>query len=301
MARPAITSNGKRVRQGAPTRPGTDPPTALVTGASTGIGRACVERLAARGWRVFASVRKAADAQSLADTIGERVTPLLFDVTDIPAIQAAGARVVAACGEGGLDGVVNNAGIAVAGPLEFLPPVELRHQLDVNVVGQVAVTQAVLPALRKARGRIILIGSIAGRSALPFTGAYSASKFALEALADAWRIELHPWGLDVVVIEPGAIATPIWETGTQYALRIMETLPPQVTEYYGRALDGMKRRAARGMGGLPPAAVAEVVERALTDRRPRARYLISATARVWLERLPTRLRDRLVLAGVKRL
>ena len=289
MANTAITSNGKRVRR------------AFVTGASTGIGRAAVERLVAGGWHVFASVRKAADAATLAGACGDRVTPLLFDVTDLPAVRAAGAQVVEQCGADGLAAIVNNAGMAVAGPLEFLPPEELRHQLDVNVVGQVAVTQAVMPALRKARGRIVMIGSIAGRSALPFTGAYSASKFALEAITDAWRIELAPWGIDVVVIEPGAIATPIWETGTKYAQRVLERVSPEVTEYYGPALEGMKRRAARGISGLPADDVAKVIERALTARRPRTRYLISARKRLWLERLPTRLRDRLVIAGVKRL
>ena len=291
MAESAKSSNGKRVRWG------------LVTGTSTGIGRACVDRLVAAGWQVYAGVRKPADAAALSTAHGERVVPLEFDLTDLAAVREAGARVVAERGEGGLQGVVNNAGIAVAGPLEFLPPEELRRQLDVNVVGQVAVTQAVLPALRRGGGRIVLVGSIAGRSALPFTGAYSASKFALEAIADSWRIELAPWHLPVVMIEPGVIATPIWDTAARHATAILERLPPQVQEYYGEALAGMRRRAARGMGGLPAAAVAAAVERALTARRPRARYVIGrdARTRVWLQRLPTRLRDRLVLAGVKRL
>jgi NAD(P)-dependent dehydrogenase (short-subunit alcohol dehydrogenase family) len=291
MARSAKTSNERQVRS------------VLVTGASTGIGRACMDRLAAGGWHVYASVRKQADAQAIAEAHGPAVTPLLFDLTDLAAIQAAGARVVAECGASGLQGVVNNAGIAVAGPLEFLPPAELRHQLEVNVVGQVAVAQWVLPALRTGRGRIILMGSISGRSAMPFTGAYAASKFALEAIADSWRIELAPWQLPVVMVEPGVIATPIWETAVRHATRVLDALPPQVQEYYGRALEAMRRRAARGMGGLPPTAVAEVVERALTARRPRARYVVGrdAKTRVWLQRLPTRLRDRLVLEGVKRL
>jgi len=291
MARTAVTSNERQVRWG------------LVTGTSSGIGRACVDRLVAAGWQLYATVRKPADAQALTSAYGERVTPLQFDLTDLPAVQAAGARVVAERGEAGLQGIVNNAGIAVAGPLEFLPPEELRHQLDVNVVGQVAVAQAVLPALRTGRGRIVLVGSIAGRSALPFTGAYSASKFALEAIADAWRIELAPWGLPVVMIEPGVIATPIWETAAQHATRILDRLPRQVDEYYGRALEGMRRRAARGMGGPAPAVVAAMVESALTVHRPRARYVVGRDARIrlWLQRLPTRLRDRLVIEGVKRL
>ena len=275
----------------------------LVTGASTGIGRACVDRLVAAGWRLYASVRQSAHAAALTAAHGDRVIPLVFDLTDLAAIETAGARIRAERGEGGLQGVVNNAGIAVAGPLEFLPPAELRHQLEVNVVGQVAVAQSVLPALRTGRGRIILMGSISGRSAMPFTGAYAASKFALEAIADSWRIELAPWQLPVVMVEPGVIATPIWETAARHATRVLDALPPQLQEYYGRALEAMRRRAARGMGGLPPTAVAEVVERALTARRPRARYVVGrdAKTRVWLQRLPTRLRDRLVLEGVKRL
>jgi NAD(P)-dependent dehydrogenase (short-subunit alcohol dehydrogenase family) len=292
MAESADTSNEKQVRWSA-----------LVTGASTGIGRACVDRLVNAGWRVYASVRKPGDARALDAAHGRAVTPMLFDLTDLPAIEAAGARIIAECGEAGLQGVVNNAGIAVAGPLEFLPPAELRHQLNVNVVGQVAVAQAVLPALRRGRGRIVLVGSISGRSALPFTGAYAASKFALEAIADSWRIELAPWQLRVIMVEPGVIATPIWDTAAHYANRMLETLSPQVQEYYGRALDAMRRRAARGIGGLPPTAVAAVVERALTARRPRARYVVGrdAKTRVWLQRLPTRVRDRIVLAALKRM
>jgi len=291
MGNTAITSSGKQVRWG------------VITGTSTGIGRACVDRLVAAGWHLYATVRRAEDARALLAAHGDRVVPLEFDLTDLPAVRSAGARVVSELGEAGLQGVVNNAGIAVAGPLEFLPPEELRRQLDVNVVGQVAMAQAVLPALRAGRGRIVLIGSIAGRSSMPFTGAYAASKFALEAVADAWRVELAPWELPVVMIEPGVIATPIWDTAARYATNILDGLPPLVQEYYGAALAGMRRRAARGVGGLPPARVAAVVERALTDRRPRARYLVGrdARTRLWLQRLPTRLRDRLVIEGVRRL
>ena len=284
-------------------RPPSFPPSVLITGASTGIGAACVAQLSARGWHVYASVRKAADAERLQTQYGGRVSVLEFDVTDAAAVGAAGARVVAERGERGLDGVVNNAGIAVAAPLEFLPIAELRHQLEVNVIGQVAVAQAVLPALRRARGRIVLVGSIAGRSALPFTGAYSASKHALEAIADAWRVELAPFGVHVAIVEPGVIATPIWSTAAAYAEAMLARLPPAVDHYYGRALDGLRARAARGVKGLPPEHVARAVEHALTARRPRSRYLVGrdARTRVWLQRLPDRLRDRLILAGVKRL
>src|SRR5690606_18247926 len=208
----------------------------LVTGASTGIGEACVERLVAAGWRVFASVRKATDAERLADTHGGRVSVVRFDVTDEAAVRTECARVVESCGEQGLDGVVNNAGMAVAGPLEFLPLSELRRQLEVNVIGQVGVVQALLPALRRARGRIVLIGSISGRAGMPFTGAYGASKHALEAIADAWRVELAPWGVRVLIIEPGVITTPIWDTAAAHADGMLAQLPPIAEEYYGKPL-----------------------------------------------------------------
>jgi NAD(P)-dependent dehydrogenase (short-subunit alcohol dehydrogenase family) len=277
--------------------------TVLVTGASTGIGEACVLRLAAAGWRVFASVRREPDAERLRERGAGRVTPLRFDLTDEAALRGECARVVAECGAAGLQGVVNNAGIAVAGPLEFLPVAELRRQLEVNVVAQVAVAQALLPALRPARGRIVLIGSIAGRSAMPFMAPYAASKHALEAIADAWRLELAPWGMKVVLVEPGVIATPIWETSLRAADGLLGQLSPATEEYYGAVLQKMRARIARGMKGLPADAVARVVERALTVPRPRARYLIGRDAklRAWLKRLPTPLQDRIMLEGLKRL
>jgi NAD(P)-dependent dehydrogenase (short-subunit alcohol dehydrogenase family) len=278
-------------------------PAVLVTGASTGIGAACVARLVARGWHVYASVRRPADAERLREQFGASVSALEFDVTDEGPVRAAGARIVAERGEAGLDGVVNNAGIAVAAPLEFLPLAELRHQLEVNVIGQVGVAQAVLPALRRAHGRIVLVGSIAGRSAMPFLGAYGASKHALEAIGDAWRVELAPFGIAVAIIEPGVIATPIWATAARHADAMIGRLPAGVREYYGRSLDALRTRAARGMAGLPPERVADAVEHALTARRPRARYLVGrdARTRVWLQRLPTPIRDRLILAGLRRL
>ena len=164
--------------------------TALVTGASSGIGQACAVRLASSGWRVLAGVRRTGEAPAGTEEV-------LLDVTDPEQIGAAAERVEE------LSGLVNNAGIAVAAPLEFLPPDDLRRQLEVNVIGQVAVTQAFLPALRRARGRIVIVGSIAGRSALPFLGAYAASKHALEAVADSLRVELRPFGIAVSIVQPG--------------------------------------------------------------------------------------------------
>jgi NAD(P)-dependent dehydrogenase (short-subunit alcohol dehydrogenase family) len=212
-----------------------------------------------------------------------------------------------------LQALVNNAGVAIAGPLEFLPLAELRRQLDINFTGQIAVTQAFLPLLRQARastrgdhraGRIVFMSSISGRSALPFTGAYAASKHALEAAADALRVELKPFGITVSLVEPGVVATPIWDTARAAGERNLEVMPPQVHEYYGRMLDALRRRAARGMKGLPPEQVADVVAHALMSKRPHARYLVGrdARARVWLNRLlPTAARDRLIQAALRRL
>src|SRR3954471_14417569 len=167
----------------------------VITGASTGIGATCAAHLSSLGFRVFAGVRKPEDAERAREAGHE---PLTIDVTDPESIRSAVEQV----GDAPLSGLVNNAGIAVAGPLEFIPIDEFRRQLDVNVVGQVAVTQAFLPALRRSRGRVVFVGSIAGRSALPFLGAYAASKFAVEAVTDALRVELRPWGIDVAVVEP---------------------------------------------------------------------------------------------------
>lgn len=194
-----------------------------------------------------------------------------------------------------LDALVNNAGIAVAAPLEFLPPEELRAQLEVNVIGQVAVTQAVLPALRAARGRIIFVGSVSGRSALPFMGPYAASKHALEAVADSLRVELAPWGIGVTIIEPGTIRTPMWARGGQRATELAEQAGGRAAELYGERSAAFRRIAAeRGANGAPAEAVAAVVERALTAKRPPARVLVGRDAhiRAAIERFPDRLRDR---------
>ncbi len=293
----------------------------LVTGAAKGIGRATVLRLARSGWRVFAGVRRVEDGAALraaAAVAGEPaggarvdagdvargdIVPVLLDVTDAAQIAAAADAIGDATG-GALHGVVNNAGIAVAGPLEFLPVAALRRQLEVNVVGQIAVTQAMLPLVRAARGRLVFVGSIAGRSAMPFVGPYSASKFALEALADTLRVELLPWQIHVALIEPGVIATPIWETSIDAALAMLAEVPPAMNEYYGERLAAIQRRAERGVGGLPPDVVARAIAHALAASRPRTRYLIGRDARVrlWMERvLPDRARDRVIDRMLERL
>jgi NAD(P)-dependent dehydrogenase (short-subunit alcohol dehydrogenase family) len=254
--------------------------TALVTGTSSGIGAACATRLARSGWRVLAGVRSPGDAP-------EGTEEVLLDVTDAAQIAAA------AEGVDELHGLVNNAGIAIAMPLEFVPPEELRRQLEVNVVGQIAVTQAFVPALRRARGRVVFVGSIAGRSALPFLGPYAASKHALEAVADSLRVELRPWAIGVTIVQPGTIRTPIWEKGARKA---DELVTGRVGELYGDRIAAFRRFAAkRGAAGAPAELVAEAIESALTAERPRTRVLVGRDARIraGLERLPDRARDRL--------
>jgi NAD(P)-dependent dehydrogenase (short-subunit alcohol dehydrogenase family) len=260
----------------------------VVTGASSGIGEACALRLAGAGWRVLAGMRAAADG----DRLRERgLEPVTLDVTDAASIVAAAERL----GDGGLHGLVNNAGIAVSMPLEFLPLDELRRQLEVNLVGQLAVTQAFLPCLRRVRGRIVNIGSIAGRSSLPFLGAYAASKHALEAVTDALRVELRPFGIDVAIVEPASIATPIWTKGGENVQRLLQGLPPDVLTLYGERMTAFRSAAAAAAQRAEPADdVAKAVEHALTADRPKTRYVVGRDARrrSRLERLPDRLRDR---------
>jgi NAD(P)-dependent dehydrogenase (short-subunit alcohol dehydrogenase family) len=278
---------------------------AVVTGASTGIGRACALALHRQGWMVFAGVRRDADGDSLRRETSDRLHPVRLDVTDPDQVRQAADRVAGAVGASGLDGLVNNAGIAVAGPLEFVPPARLLRQLEVNVVGQVAVTQALLPLLRRARGRIVNMGSVSGLISLPFMGPYSASKFALEAVTDALRLELAPWGVEVVIVEPGAVATPIWDKSGQAAADLFAALPPEAGTLYGEVFEGLRAAVvAQGRRGIPPARVAQVVLRALTARRPRTRYVVAPGGRGravgLLRRLPDRTRDRWVLRSLPR-
>jgi NAD(P)-dependent dehydrogenase (short-subunit alcohol dehydrogenase family) len=239
----------------------------------------------------LAGVRSEADGERLRATGGERLEAVTIDVTE-PATIAAVAE---ALGDEPLAGLVNNAGTALAMPLEFLPLDQLRRQLEVNLVGHVAVTQALLPNLRSARGRIVNVGSIAGRSSLPFLGAYAASKHALEAVTDAWRVELRPFGIAVAVIEPGTIATPIWRKGGDRFEELAAQLPEQLGELYGKRMEAFRAAAAAaGQRAEPADKVASVIERALTEERPKARYLVGRDARrrALVERLPAGLRDR---------
>jgi NAD(P)-dependent dehydrogenase (short-subunit alcohol dehydrogenase family) len=255
--------------------------TAVVTGASSGIGEASALHLARLGFDVFAGVRKEADGERLETESAGKVTPLSIDVTDQDSIRAAAARVSEAVGERGLAGLVNNAGVAISGPLEFIPIEELRRQLEVNLIGQVAVTQAFLALLRKGRGRIVNVSSIGGRIALPFAGPYAASKFGIEAISDSMRRELRPWGIEVSVIEPGSVATKIWDKGTAKARELSENLPPEGHELYGGAIAKMQKLAAETAArGIPPEEVAKDVAHALTASKPKTRYLVGRDARM---------------------
>lgn len=267
----------------------------LVTGASTGIGRATALRLDAAGWRVFAGVRREEDAESLRAAGSERLVPLTLDVTDADQVAAAAERVEAA-GEG-LDGLVNNAGVAIPAPLETIPIEDLRRQIEVNLIAQVAVTQALLPELRRARGRVVFIASIGGRIAFPLNGPYHAAKFGIEAVGDVFRQELRPWGLRVSIIEPGSIATPIWERGTTTAEAVQERAGPRQEALYGRAMERL-REVARQLAerGIPPEKVAAKIEYALTSTHPRSRYLVGIDAQVQARLkplIPTPLFDRI--------
>ena len=291
--------------------------TIVVTGASSGIGKACALQLDKLGFRVFAGVRREMDSDALRCEASATLTPILLDITDAASITSAVDIVTTAIGEIGLAAIINNAGIAVAGPLEFLPVDEIRKQLEVNVIGQIAVTQAFLPLLRQGQGfqhsrvpdaqpkhfnskggSIINIGSLGGRIAMPFIGPYSAAKFAMEALTDALRMELRPWHIHVSIVEPGFITTPIWEKSKEVAGTIFNNLPRQAEHMYGTIIPGVRETYSHaGRTGTPAEEVAKVIIRALTAARPKTRYTVGRGARLGtsvLERLPDKLRDTLI-------
>ncbi|WP_445636825.1 Short-chain dehydrogenase/reductase [Nostoc sp. DSM 114161] len=273
--------------------------TVLITGASTGIGQACALLLDRLGFSVFAGVRQDIDAQALQQKASQRLIPIFLDVTDAESIASVVDKVTNTVGDVGISGLVNNAGIAVPGPLELLPIAEFQHQMNVNVTGQLAVTQAFLGLLRQGRGRIVNMGSIAGRSPTPFLGAYNASKFALEALTDVMRMELKPWGISVSIIEPGSIATPIWNKSLTQAEIGQDSLPESALDLYGQAMNTVRQKmqtiAARGISAD---IVAQAVVHALTAKQPKTRYLIGQDAKIQAvlkHILPDRLHDRLIL------
>jgi NAD(P)-dependent dehydrogenase (short-subunit alcohol dehydrogenase family) len=268
----------------------------LVTGASSGIGRATALRLDRSGWRVFAGVRREEDAEALRGDASERLAPVLLDVTEPEQIAAAAER----CGresDGGLDGLVNNAGVAVPGPLETIPLEDLRHQLEVNLVAYVAVTQAMLEEIRRAEGRVVFLSSIGGRVAFPFGGPYHASKFATEAIGDVFRQELRPWGLRVSLVEPGSIDTPIWERGQRKGEEI-EAKAPRTNLLYGAALERFRKVVVdTAERGIAPEKVAAAIAHALESPRPKSRYLVGLDAKLQARLkpfIPTAIFDRIV-------
>ena len=253
----------------------------LVTGASTGIGRATALLLDARGYRVFAGVRKEADARELSQDGSDRLTPVTIDVTEAAQIAAAREQVAESVADQGLAGLVNNAGVGGGGPIEFMPLDELRRTLEINLIGQVAVTQAFIPLIRKAKGTIVFIASIGGRVASPFMSPYNTSKFAIEALGESLRHELRPWEIDVAVVEPGSIDTEIWSKGNEQVREQVEVMPDDARRLYGRQItrfgEVLNETASRG---ISPDKVAEVVHKAIASDNPRHRYLVGTDAKI---------------------
>jgi len=265
-------------------------PTALVTGASRGIGRGIVEHLAARGWDVIAGVRSQQDADAVTKLDPQRVSSVILDVTSADDIAALEQSLPEQ-----LDAVVNNAGIAVGGAMETLSPEEWRKQLEINVIGALAVTQAALPRLRKSRGRIVFISSVNGRLSMPLVGAYAASKFALEAAADALRMELKPWKIRVVVVEPAQTDTDMWRTADTMVEDLEASLSPEHRGLYAKHIAGFKKMIPVSQKlAVPTEKVSAVVEEALTAKRPRARYIVGLGPKAQvalMSVMPTKMRD----------
>lgn len=254
----------------------------VVTGASTGIGRATALHLDEKGYRVFAGVRKQADAGALKKDGSDRLTPITLDVTKPRSIAAARKKVQGAVGKAGLAGLVNNAGVANAGPVEHLPVEEFEKVIDVNLTGQYRVTQALLPLIRRGDGTIVFVTSIGGKVASPFFAPYNAAKFGLEGLADSLRREIKPWtGMNVVVVEPGSIATPIWSKGNDAFDDAAKTMGPEAKRLYGPQLERMKQVAIEAdERGLEPVKVAEVIEKAISSDDPKSRYIVGRDAKM---------------------
>ena len=253
----------------------------VVTGTSSGIGRATALLLDAEGYRVFAGVRKEADARELSQACSDRLTPITIDVTDAGHIESAREQLAEAVGDEGLVGLVNNAGVGGGGPIEFMPLDELRRTIEINLIGQVAVTQACIPLLRRAKGTIVFIASIGGRVASPFMSPYNTSKFAIEALGESLRHELRPWEIDVTVVEPGSIDTEIWSKGNEQIRERLDEMPEDARRLYGRQItrfgEVLNETASRG---IPAEKVAEVVHKAISSDNPKHRYLVGTDAKI---------------------
>lgn len=268
---------------------------AVVTGASSGIGQATAQVLAARGFHVLAGVRRESDAKQLS---GESIEPVMLDITDPAQVAAVSERVQADASSRPLGALVNNAGVAVNGPVEAIPIEEWRRQFEVNFFGHVAVTQALLPALLAGGGRVVNVSSIGGRVVGPTFGAYAASKFALEAMSDALRREVTRLGVRVIVIEPGTVATAIWGKGLVAAQQLADGMSEAQRIRYRGLLAAMSKQAETlARGGIEPADAARVIADAIEARKPRARYLVGRDAKVMARMaglLPDRIVDRLI-------
>ena len=269
----------------------------LITGSSTGIGEACALKLHELGYEVFAGVRQAEDGQSLRQKTSERLHPVVVDITNAEQVKAAAETVRQGLGDRPLAGLINNAGISVGGPLEFVPIDRFRNQLEVNLIGHISVYQSFIPLLRQSQGRIINVGSIAGFFASPILGPYSASKYAMEAVADVMRRELKPWNIKVILLEPGVIATKIWEKARTHTATAIKEAPAEVMQLYGPLIERVTKLAADNEKiAQSPEVVANAVVRALTANRPKTRYRIGPKARLQkvLSWLPDKIQDRLV-------
>jgi NAD(P)-dependent dehydrogenase (short-subunit alcohol dehydrogenase family) len=289
--------------------------TALVTGTSTGIGQATALRLARAGWTVLAGVREQAAGERLVEQLragggpqdphrsGGRIEPLMLDVTDDRQIADAAERVreltsgeagrAAGSPAGRLDALVNNAGLGISGPLELISMQDIRRHVEVNLLGQVALTKAMLPALREAHGRIVFLSSVGGRVAMAFTGPYAAAKHGLEAIGDVLRVELHSSGIQVALVEPGSVATPIWGKSLDAERRL--TVPPELDRQYGHVPAAMEKNIRNTeKRGISPEQVAQTIETALTARRMKPRYAVGRDAHAMIavrRLLPDRLFD----------
>lgn len=275
----------------------------LVTGASTGIGKVCVLSLLNSGWRVFAGVRKEQDAAAIRQESQQKAIPVFLDLLKPDSIANALSTVISQTGSAGFHGLVNNAGIAVACPLEAIPLDDLRRQFEVNVFGQLAVIQAFMPLLRDSKGRIVNIGSISGRMSTPFTGPYCGSKFALEAMTDALRMELRPWGITISIVEPGRIATPIWQKSNEAANELEKRIDPDKTALYRPYIDRFRKVVLKmaATGGTPES-VANAVQHALEAKNPKTRYVVGTDAKIqaFLARfVPDKLRDNFILKNLR--
>jgi NAD(P)-dependent dehydrogenase (short-subunit alcohol dehydrogenase family) len=280
----------------------------VVTGASTGIGEVCALYLDKLGFKVFAGVRKKIDSDNLKNKASGRLDTIFIDITDAESIASAKESVAANVEGAGLAGLVNNAGIEVGGLLEFLPISEIRRQLEVNVIGTIAVTQAFLPLVRKGHGRIVNIGSITGRMPLPYLGPYSASKAAMEAITDSLRMELRPWRIPVSIIEPSTIKTPMWDKAREAAHETVKDFPQAAHDLYGPAIKAMiglledPDKIARV--ATPASAVARAVVHAITARRPKARYPVGWDSKIgvlFTKFVPAKTRDWMIMLIWRRL